>query len=119
MKPFSLILLVVSLCLVGCASSTKKSASVSPDERVIREVTVRSAIFGTGVEVADVTPRVIHLLRNEPEGFFARRDWLHVDPAPYKRKVLTITYEYQGKPHTLSVTDQKVNYELLEKNAKR
>jgi hypothetical protein len=65
-----------------------------------------------------VTPRVIHLFHTEPEGFFARKDWLHSDPRPYQNKVLMITYDYQGKTYTISITDQKVNYQLLEGYAK-
>jgi hypothetical protein len=120
MKPLSLLLLIASLCLFGCASSPKPNASAPAvqEANVIRDVTIRSAVFGSGLKVADVTPRVIHLLHNEPAGFFARRDWLHVDPRPYKNKVLLINYEYKGKPFTLLVTDQKVNYELLEEYAK-
>jgi hypothetical protein len=113
-----LFLLVLSLCVVGCASSPKPAATTQA-ENVINELTIRTATFGVGLKVKDVTPRVIYLLRNEPHGFSARKDWLHVDPAPYKRKVLTITYEYQGKAYTLAVTDQLVNYDLLLKHAKR
>lgn len=128
MRTLPIFVLAWSLCVASCSKSPPQPAP-SPDKQpkpapstqetnVIKDITIRSAVFGSGVKTADVTPRVIHLFHSEPEGFFARKDWLHSDPRPYQNKVLLITYDYQGKSYTISITDQKVNYQLLEGYAK-
>lgn len=83
------------------------------------KIVVTKALFGSGLKVADVTRRVADLLHSEPNGFSARGDWLGDDPVPYKGKALVIAYDYKGK-HYMSVTvsTQKVSYQLLIDNAK-
>jgi Protein kinase domain len=60
------------------------------------DLIVRSAQFGTGGKVVDVTARVVELLRTHPGGFTLDAKTLGADPLPGKRKLLTLRYDYQG-----------------------
>jgi hypothetical protein len=87
---------------------------------MVGDIDIRSAIFGTGTKVSDVTDRVISLLREDPAGFSARGDVLGADPLPYSNKCLVIDYYYAGKPYRFFVANQQyVSSALLVKNAKQ
>jgi hypothetical protein len=115
----SIILLTASIGLVGCATSSNAPA-VAANDRTVRDIYVRSAEFGSGIHIADVTDRVSELLRIEPGGFWARADWLRVDPIPYKAKSLVIDYDYKGHPCRIFINSpNKVTYDLLVENARK
>ena len=119
-QSLSLVLLVLCAGLLGCATS-KKCPAVAASERTAGDLCIRSAVFGVGLQTADVTDRVAYLLRSEPEGFKAVRDWLHADPAPYSSKALVIDYDYKGRPYRIIIAGEKVKVtpELLIQNAQR
>lgn len=52
-----------------------------------------SAAYGSGDKFSDVTPRVTEVLFRESQ-FYARPEWLKVDPTPGWNKALVITYEF-------------------------
>lgn len=120
MKPLSLVLLVLCAGLLGCATPKKSPVAIASD-RAVGDLYIRSAVFGVGLQTAEVTDRVAYLLRSEPEGFKAVRDWLHVDPAPYSAKALVIDYEYQTRPYRIIIAGEKlkVTPELLLENARK
>jgi hypothetical protein len=70
----------------------------------VKDIEIEQALFGSGTHLADVTGRVVELLRTEPKGFTAREDWLHIDPAPRKNKSLLIWYRYKGKERMYVIT---------------
>ncbi len=117
MKVSCLFSLIIALFMfAGCAAAPNPTKG----SKIVRDIEVQSAVFGSGANVADVTDRVVELLRSEPKGFTPRADWLRVDPLPYKRKSLAISYKYRGEPHLLVTSNQeKVSYDLLLKNAKK
>jgi hypothetical protein len=85
----------------------------------VRDIDISFVSFGSGTQVADVTDRVIHLLRSDAAGFEARADILGVDPLPHGGKCLIVDYSYQNKRYRYAVANQQhVSYELLLKNAK-
>jgi hypothetical protein len=115
----SLLLLIATLALAGCVTSSTPPPD-TVNERSVRDVYVRSAQFGSGTHIADVTDRVAELLKREPGGFWARADWLRVDPLPGKAKSLLIDYDYKGKPFRISiVSPNKISYDLLVENARK
>jgi hypothetical protein len=59
---------------------------------------------GTVGMLADVTDRVVQLLRSEPNGFTATADWLRIDPTPGKNKSLLIRYRLRQKEKFFMVT---------------
>ena len=110
---------ILVLALAGCSTPRHKDTPLI-SRNAVRDVDIRSATFGAGTNVADVTERVIQLLRSDAAGFSARAEILGIDPLPYRTKVLVIDYYYKGKPHRFSVANQQhVSYELLVKNANR
>lgn len=72
--------------------------------QTVKEIRVELALFGSGTHLADVTDRAAQLLRDEPDGFTARADWLHVDPAPGKNKSLLIRYRCRDQEHFFLIT---------------
>ena len=99
---------------VSCAPSPRALKSVpapQPTTRpviahaeTVKDIRVELALFGSGTHLADVTDRVAQLLRDEPDGFTARADWLHIDPAPGKNKSLLIRYRYQDQERFFLIT---------------
>lgn len=70
----------------------------------VKDIRVELALFGSGTQLADVTDRVAQLLRDEPDGFTARADWLHIDPTPGKNKSLLIRYRYRDQERFFMIT---------------
>jgi len=119
MKPLSLLFALAMFGLLGC-STPSHTNFVPKSQGTVRDIDIRSAEFGTGTNVADVTGRVIHLLRSDTSGFMAGTEALEIDPLPYSSKCLIIDYYYQNKPYRFAVVGkQHVSYELLVKNATR
>lgn len=86
----------------------------------IADVTVVSATFGKGARVADVTARVIELLRTQPDGFGADNKTLGADPLPRRKKQeqLTIQYRYQGADYiSINAFGSSVSHQTLVDNA--
>jgi hypothetical protein len=71
---------------------------------MVNDVRIELALFGSGTHLADVTDRVVQLLRTEPQGFLARSDSLHIDPVPGKNKSLLIRYRYQDQERLFLIT---------------
>lgn len=113
-QPLILILLIAAL-FCGCASTPTAPANTAQ----VSDITILSAEFGMGGHVADVTPRVIGLLADQPsQGFKADYKTLGADPLPGKKKVLTIRYNYKGKACLFTVPGAKqVSYQALIVNA--
>jgi len=88
------------------AESKTPSASAShPDSgSLVKDLRVEVALFGSGTHLADVTDRVVELLRSKPEGFTAKAEWLRVDPAPGKNKSLMIRYRYHDQERVFLIT---------------
>jgi len=87
---------------------------VSDAGSIVNDVRIELALFGSGARLADVTDRVVQLLRSEPNGFTARADWLHIDPVPGKNKSLMIRYRYHDQERLFLITGgNRVNYSAL------
>lgn len=70
----------------------------------VKDIRVELALFGSGTQLADVTDRVAQLLRDAPDGFTARADWLHIDPVPGKNKSLMIRYRCRDQERFFLIT---------------
>jgi hypothetical protein len=107
----------------GDADAVKVLAKLSPGLKpgaTGQIFTVRSADFGMGENVADVTSRVTELLRTRVDGFTADAKTLGADPLPGKRKRLVIRYDCNGTNFTLTVPGAKqVTYQALLKNTQK
>lgn len=91
--------------------SVKSVAAPEPTTRpliarpeTVKDIRVELALFGSGTQLADVTDRVAQLLRDEPDGFTARADWLHIDPVPGKNKSLMIRYRCRDQERFFLIT---------------
>lgn len=84
--------------------TTRPAAVVPTPDAAMKDVRIELALFGSGTHLADVTDRVVELLRTQPQGFTARADWLKVDPAPGKNKSLLIRYRYHDQERTFMIT---------------
>jgi hypothetical protein len=81
---------------------------------MVKDVRVEVALFGSGTHLADVTDRVVQLLRSEPQGFTARADLLHIDPLPGKNKSLLIRYRYHDQERLYLITGgNRASYSAL------
>ncbi len=79
---------------------------------------IRSAEFGMGQKVTDVTARVEELLRAPADSFVADAKTLDSDPLSGKKKQLVIRYDYAGTNRVLKVSGGgRVSYRSLERNA--
>ena len=105
-------------CVLVLAAAIFNGRAAICDDASAPKIVVTKALFGSGLNVVDVTKRVAELLHSEPDGFSARADWLKSDPLPYKTKALVIAYDYKGR-HYLFVTTQKVSYQLLVEYAQK
>lgn len=77
-----------------------------------------SATYGSGTHFADVTCRVNDLLRQPDVEFFARPEWLKVDPTPGWNKALVIVYDYAGQRHVFTAGEGgEVSVKTLIQNA--
>lgn len=95
-------------------SETNTNSPVSP------AITVRSAEFGAGKNVSDVTARVAELLRTQPDGFMVNADTLGADPLPGKKKRLVVKYDYKGASHVLTIPGGKhLDQQTLVNNASK
>ncbi len=78
---------------------------------------IRSAVFGLGTRVADVTARVKELLNSQPEGFNINAQLLGIDPKPGKGKVLTVQYDYKGRTYIRTIPGgEQMSYQSLMEN---
>ncbi|MFN7139233.1 MAG: hypothetical protein ACK4UN_07840 [Limisphaerales bacterium] len=127
MKSLLLLLPILVIAITGCATSTPSDQTArtaalrlhAHSKNAVKDLDIRSAVFGTGLHVADVTDKVIELLRSEQAGFLARGDVLGIDPLPYSPKCLVIDYYFKGTPYRYFVVNQQyVDYDLLIKNTK-
>lgn len=84
------------------AKSTTQPAIAHP--QTVQDIRVELALFGSGTHLVDVTDRVAELLRDKPEGFTARAEWFHIDPAPGKNKSLLIRYRWRNQERYFLVT---------------
>lgn len=66
-------------------------------------VTIQSAEFGMGKNVADVTARVIELMRDPPKAFVVNAQNLGQDPLPGKKKRLVIHYVCDGFTNVFTI----------------
>jgi hypothetical protein len=97
---YPIVACALALMVVGCASQTNSACEHVPPSRTespLRGVLIVSAVYGSGVNFADVTYRVNELLRQPDVEFFARPEWLHADPTPNWNKALVIVYEVNGQ----------------------
>jgi hypothetical protein len=121
-----------SVCAIAAEPQTKPAPATQPaattpeardgkaparqvlEQRIVNDVIIEQAFFGSGTHLADVTDRVVQLLRAEPLGFAAQGDWLHADPAPGKNKSLLIKYVYRDKARLFMVTGaNRASYSAL------
>ncbi|HXF09576.1 MAG TPA: DUF3395 domain-containing protein, partial [Desulfuromonadaceae bacterium] len=72
-------------------------------ENAAHGVVIQSAKFGVGNRMVDVTTNLAALLRDQPDGFLVNADMFRVDPAPGKKKTLTVQYSYKGTNGILTV----------------
>lgn len=122
MKTIHLLILGVSIILCGgCAScphplyDTPPKASSFPAAKLL----VISAVYGSGVQFADVTSRVDEMLHEPNVEFFARPEWLNADPTPGWNKALVIVYEWKGHRHIFTTGEGgKVSVGELVEHAK-
>jgi hypothetical protein len=123
MKTSHLLAIVVSIAFVaGCASASHQTESRPPAaiSSSSADLRVISAVYGGGINWADVTVRV-HVLLNRPDfDFFARPEWLHADPTPGWNKALVIVYECKGRRHIFTTGEGgRVSVEQLMELAKK
>jgi hypothetical protein len=111
----------VLLLSAGCANTSTHSKSTNTrgkppmaDASVNADLLIISAVYGSGTKFADVTYRVNDLLRQPGVEFFARPEWLKVDPTPGWNKALVIVYEVRGQRHNFTAGEGgKVSAQLL------
>lgn len=84
------------------AEPTTRPAIAHP--QTVQDIRVELALFGSGTHLVDVTDRVAELLRDKPDGFTARAEWFHIDPAPGKNKSLLIRYRCRNQERYFLVT---------------
>lgn len=105
---------LLALTLTGCATSpqaveaptlkarptTAHMAEIKPTKAA--GLVVISAVYGSGASYADVTRRVNDLLRDPLAYFWAKPEWLLVDPSPGWNKALVVVYELDGRRQIFS-----------------
>jgi hypothetical protein len=80
-------------------------------------LSVVSAVYGSGDKFADVTDRVNQILDEPGPRFSAKPHWLGADPTPGWNKALVIVYQFEGKRRTFSTGEGgAVSAEILAKN---
>jgi len=123
MKLRHLLILGAGLLIAGCATPpTASSRSHPPSAKPTpaADLLIISATYGSGTNYADVTYRVNDLLRQPDVEFFARPEWLAVDPTPGWNKALVIVYEFKRYRHTFATGEGgKVSAPLLMDDAKK
>ncbi len=111
--------LALSICLKNC-SFARAPMIPSPTDVTAASAGIRvvSAVYGSGVNFADVTARVNELLQQSEMEFFAQPPWLHADPTPGWNKALVIVFERAGERHLFSTGEGgQVSARLLAKSA--
>ena len=106
------------LLAAGCATnqSAPKTSHRPPAtvESPGANLLVISAVYGSGIHFADVTYRVNDLLHQPEVEFFARPEWLHIDPIPGWNKTLVIVYEHKGQRRIFTSGEGgRVNIDIL------
>ena len=101
----------LSICLRE--GSFTKLASVHPAPAKV-DLTVLSAVYGSGDQFADVTDRVKMTLEEAGTQFYANPLWLAADPTPGWNKALVIVYLHDHKRKIFTTGENgSVNAELL------
>ena len=98
-------IIAAGLVAAGCATPPKTVADHRPPTMAptpAADLLIISATYGSGTHFADVTSRVNDLLRQPGTEFFARPEWLSIDPTPGWNKTLVIVYESKGHRHTFT-----------------
>ncbi len=86
------------LWLAGCATPPPPPAvDLSGSGPQVGELTIISATYGSGGNVADVTDRVQRRLHMDNGEFYVSPQWLKADPSPGWNKELIINYDYAGQ----------------------
>jgi hypothetical protein len=102
------------------AAALDKLPKPAKTDAALADITIQSATFGREGNLADVTEKVIDLLRAAPEGFLVNANTLEIDPEPGKKKQLKILYEYKGAKCELTIpTGTRLTSRALLKNAVR
>lgn len=101
MKTVYLFAIAVSMAVVASCAASHQTESRPPaaSSSSSADLQVISAVYGGGINWADVTVRVNALLNRPDFEFFARPEWLHADPTPGWNKALVIVYECEGRRH--------------------
>ena len=116
MMPQVILLALITFGLTGCATTVAPPSTIG--RAAVDAIGIHSALFGNGLDVADVKSEVVKLLRTGSEGFVANAKSLNADPLPYRDKCLVIDYELNGGRYLFFVTNgKKVNYDMLIRNA--
>lgn len=115
---FSLWALSTLWLFTGCASAPAPHlAGAGPQ---VGELTIISAVYGSGSHFADVTERVEMRLHSDNGEFFVNPQWLKADPIPGWNKELVITYEYAGQRITFNAGENaRITYKILLEHAKK
>jgi hypothetical protein len=93
----------------GAAGGTNLFAASAP--------IIRSAMFGLGTQVDDVTTRVKELLNSQSGGFIINAQSLGTDLGPGNGKALTVQYDYKGRTYIRVVPDgNNISYQILAGN---
>ena len=99
------------------SASTAPIAPVAPVS-VTSDLKIISAVFGGHHGEADVTALVAQKVQPGADVLFASPKWLGVDPAPYWKKNIEITYEFRGHAETYSAPEGgAISYDILVANA--
>jgi hypothetical protein len=119
MKSFFSIAVIASLLLLtGCASAPPPNLSGAGPH--VGELTIISAVYGSGSHFADVTERVQKRLHADNSEFYANPEWLKADPIPGWNKELVITYKYAGQRETYNAGENtRITYKILLDYAKK
>jgi hypothetical protein len=123
-KSHHLLIIGAGLLTAGCTTSPTASSRLHPPAAVkttpAADLLIISATYGSGTNYADVTYRVNDLLRQPDVEFFARPEWLAVDPTPGWNKALVIVYEFKRCRHTFTIGEGgRVSASALVDNAKK
>lgn len=126
MKINLLLSIVLWSLFTASASRSQDAASSDPgadqelaDLRLLEKsgLQITSATYGSGTNFADVTDETTKLL-NQQTKFFARPEWLRVDPTPGWNKALVIVFTFEGHRYIFSCGEGgEVRIPLLKRTA--
>lgn len=87
----------LSICCDDCTLTKLEPGSAPPSEPTPHEVSIISAVYGSGDHFADVTDRLKELLEERGARPSAKPNWLGADPTPGWNKALVVVYEIEGE----------------------